>query len=146
MKTRAVEYLLAMLQLAWGLAVLTPFVKLDGANYRTLIALAPEVVWGNFAVAIGACRLAALIINGRWRRTPLLRAIGAAIGLVWWIVLGGLFVIAVNDGAPAFPFMFGYPVFILFEFFSMYRCGIDMHEMGALTRARPGVSAQNGRK
>lgn len=136
MRTRAVEYMLALLQLAWGLAVVSPLVTLSGPNYRTLIAIAPEVVWGNFALAIGGLRLAALIINGQWRRTPLMRAIGAACGVMWWIVLGGLYVIAANEGAPAFPFMFCYPVFIFFEFFSMYRCGIDIHEMGALRSPR----------
>jgi hypothetical protein len=127
MRTRAVEYMLALLQLAWGLAVVSPLVTLSGPNYRTLTAIAPEVVWGNFAIAIGGLRLAALIINGQWRRTPLLRAIGAGCGVMWWIVLGGLYVIAANEGAP---------VVIFFEFFSMYRCGIDIHEMGALRSPR----------
>lgn len=145
MRTRAVEQLLAMLQLAWGMAVLMPFVALNGVNYRALVALAPEVVWGNFAIAIGGLRIAALIINGHWRRTPLLRAIGAAFGLMWWIVLGGLYVIAVNQGAEPFPFMFCYPVFIYFEFLSMYRCGIDIHEMGAL-RVRPAMGVRDGGK
>lgn len=135
MSTRAVEWLLASLQVAWGTAVLLPGVELTGPNYQPLLALAPEPVWGNLAIAIGGLRLGALYINGTWRRTPILRALGAAFGVVWWIVLGGLYAIAVNQGAKPFPFMLAYPVFVVFEFLSMYRCGIDMNEMGALRRS-----------
>lgn len=136
--TRAVEWLLACLLIAWGVGVLLPGIVLDGDIYAPLVALAPEVAWGNFAVAVGSLRVGALYINGSWRRTPILRAIGAGLGVVWWIVLGGLYVVAVNQGAKPFPFIMAYPVFVYFELLSMYRCGVDMNEMGALRRARRG--------
>ena len=135
MRTRSVEWMLALLMVAWGLALLAPMDTFASPVYRYLAALAPEEVWGAFSVGIGASRMVALYVNGAWRRTPLIRAGGAVLGVVWWITLG--FLVAFGTQGQPFPAGLAfYPVCIAFEALSCFRSGFDAHEAGALTRAR----------
>jgi hypothetical protein len=43
---------------------------------------------------MGAVRLVTLYVNDSWRRTPLVRAFCAILGMAWWLVLGFMFVAA----------------------------------------------------
>jgi hypothetical protein len=134
--TRAVEYMLAWLMLSWGVVVLLPGGVLVGPTSKYFLEIASEVSWGLSAVVIGGVRLAALVINGAWKRTPLLRFAGAAIGLVWWAFLGSVYLVAIQRGAPPFPNMSIYPVFVFFEAYSCYRCGQDAAIQGSFTATR----------
>lgn len=143
MKTRTVEWLLASLMVAWGVALGLPGDMFPvGEHYRFLSAIATEPVWAAFSFSIGAARLTALYINGSWRRTPAIRIIGAVFGLVWWITLGGLYGLAVMAGARAFPALAFFPVFVFFEALSCYRSGLDAHESGAF-KPRPKRGGEN---
>lgn len=132
---RAVEYLLAWLMVGWGSALLLPGPILVGDVYRYLLVLAPEPVIGLFSITVGLIRIAALVINGAWRRGPLVRLAGAALGLIWWVVLGQFYGLAVIQGAPPFPMLAFFPVFIFFEGYSGYRCGQDAFRQKSLTVA-----------
>lgn len=72
----------------------------------------PKVVPIAFLGAIGLLRLVSLAINGRWRRTPMIRAIGAIISAMFFtlLCLGGYTVAA---------------IFLMADVYSGYRAGYD---------------------
>lgn len=125
--TRAVEYLLAWLMMAWGIALALPGDMLSQSpQYAYLVAVAPESTWAAFSLTIGFLRLVALVINGGMPRgTPVMRFIGAGFGCSFWIVLGVLYWTAIRNGSPAFPSVGFFAVFFFFEGYSCYRCAQD---------------------
>lgn len=123
--TRSVEYLLAWAMIAWGLQSLWGIHVLGSQTYRHLTVIAPEFVWTIGSSIVGVARIYALICNGGWKRSPLLRFIGATIGLIWWLILFALLSAAVAGGAADTPTRLFYPVFIFFEAYSCFRCGQD---------------------
>lgn len=132
--TRSVEYMLAWMMIAWSARVLWPGAIMIGPTYRYLLALAPETTWGWLGLLVGFSRLYALLRNGGWKQSALLRFIGALMGLNFWLVLMALYSAAVDGGAPDFPQRWVYPVFMFFEAYSCYRCGQD--HTAALERAK----------
>ena len=134
-QTRVTEWLLASLMVAWGLAVALPGDTLAPAGYRLLAALAPEPVWAAVSLAIGLMRMTALTVNGRWRRSPLLRAGGAAWGIGWWLVLGWLTWLG-SDPAAVPAAHANYPVLALAEAHSVWRGAGDAYRSGAWRRWR----------
>lgn len=134
-QTRSVEWLLGSLMVAWGVGLLLPGNSMDIPTYRHLGALAPESVWAAWSIAIGGLRLFALYVNGSHFRTPLIRAICAVLGMIWWIVLGFLLVRGVQQAALPAGLMW-YPVFIGFEGYSAFRSARDSYHTGALRRWR----------
>lgn len=135
-QTRSVEWLLASLMLAWGIGLLLPGDTMELNTYRFLSALAPEPVWAAWSLAIGCVRLLALYINGSWRRTPLIRGICSVLGMMWWLVLGFLFMTA-TAGGPTPAALLWYPVFVGFEGYSAFRSARDSYYTGALRRWMP---------
>jgi hypothetical protein len=134
MRTRSVEWLLSCLMLTWGVILLAPSESFANPAYRWLAALGEERVWGALAFSVGALRIGALYINGSWRRTPLIRAFGAVMGLTWWVCVGALLIFGVEPGRPLPAGFAFYPVFALFEAYSCYRSGLDARESDALRR------------
>jgi hypothetical protein len=128
--------MLAAMMVAWGLVLLLPMRTFEMPIYSYLAAIADEEVWGAFSVAVGGFRMAALYVNGAWRRTPLIRAAGAVLGMVWWIVLALLVFLAAEQGIGHFPAGAAfYPVCLAFEALSCWRAGFDAHDQGALRKA-----------
>ena len=130
MKTRAVEWMLAAMMVSWGMGLLLPPPAFVGDDYRLLLAIGPEEAWGAWSMAIGGIRMLALWINGAWRRTPLFRAGGAVLGVVWWVILFFLFWFGSIDHPRTIVFIF--PVCVFFEAVACFRSGFDAHEAGAL--------------
>lgn len=121
---RLVEWLFAGMMLSWGCWLLNPgWNTFDNPQYAALALIVPEEVWGAWSVAVAAIRIAALVINGRYRRTPLLRLACSLLGLVWWLVLIYLFVVSPHPN-PAAGFSW-YPVFVVFEAISCWRSAAD---------------------
>ena len=123
--TRTVEHMLAWMVVVWSFAVAWPGNMMVGPSFAALLVIAPEQFWGWSGVVLGVLRLIALYVNGRWRRTPGLRLLGAASGMIWWIVLSACYWVAVENGAPDFPMRYVFYVFIAFEVYSCFRCGQD---------------------
>ena len=123
--TRTVEHMLAWSLVVWSGAVAFPGKMLVGPTFEYLLVIAPEPWWGYSGVVLGSARLAALYINGNWRRSPGLRLIGAIFGLVWWLIVSALYAVAVKQGAPDFPMRYVLFVFLCFEIYSCFRCGQD---------------------
>lgn len=129
--TRSVEWLLACMMLAWGGGLCLPGDTLSLPQYRMLAVLAPEPVWAAWSISIGVIRMVALYVNGAWRKTPLIRAFCAGLGMIWWIVLSVLFFLS-RDGSPITAGFLWFPVFIAFEGYSVSRGARDSYHSGAL--------------
>lgn len=99
-----------------------PTQKMNGPTFEYLLVIAPEWAWGYMGVAVGVSRLLALYINGNWRRTPGLHLFGAMLGLIWWLIISALYWLAVKNGAPDFPMLY---VFFVFIFFEGYSCSLQ---------------------
>jgi hypothetical protein len=134
-QTRSVEWLLASLMVAWGVGLSVPGNTMDLPAYRLLGALAPEPVWAAWSLGIGGLRMVALYINGSWRRTPLIRTLGAMFGVIWWLVLA--FCFASADISPMPAAVMWYPVLIAFEGYSVARGARDIYHSGALRWPHP---------
>jgi hypothetical protein len=102
--TRSVEYMLA-----WMMVGLS-----------TMLCMQSE--WALLGVVLGAVRIGALVLNGSWKRSPVLRLIGASIGFQFWSVIAALHIL--ND-ASVFPIIGTFPVILFFEAYSCFRCGQD---------------------
>lgn len=123
--TRTVEHMLAWMILAWSGSLLWPGHLMVGPQYKYLVTVLPEHLWGLGGVVLGALRLVALYLNGNWRRSPGLRFLGAMTGMIWWLILYALYWVAVQRGATDFPMRYVFVVMICFEAYSCYRCGQD---------------------
>lgn len=125
MKTRAIEWLFACMMMVWGSMLLLPGDMISAPAFELLLAVASERTWGFFSITIGYLRIAALIINGHWRRTPILRMTAAIFGMMWWTCLAYFYGKAIYAGANPFPMYGCIYLFIFFEGYSAYRCGED---------------------
>lgn len=130
---RSLEWLFSAMMVAWGVYLWLPLKTFEAPQYMLLAAIAEERVWGAFSISIGFMRMAALFINGSIRQTPLVRCLGAALGVLWWITLTFLFVTAPVPTLPAG--VVWYPIFILFEGYSVLRSSADIYVSGALRRS-----------
>lgn len=129
---RDVEWEHAIMQACWGAFLLLPAETFAGPQYALLAALAPAEVWGACGLGLGLVRLAALAINGAWRRTPALRLAGSLIGISWWLGLGTLLLLGPEHHVPAGVVF--YPVLAAFEGRSCWRGAADAYHAGTFRR------------
>lgn len=105
MRSRSVELFLSVVMTLSGLMFLWPGDTLLNPVYVSLrrwVEVFPgnESSLGLILVVIGSVRIAALIINGRLRPTPLARAAGCMVGSLYWAVLSLAYIDAPIHGAP----------------------------------------------
>lgn len=92
-RERAMEWLCAAGQTAWGLIVIRAPESISRPYFQALTKISagmglPDVFWGWAAFLNGLILgLVVLFINGSWRRTPLLRQLGATFRLLVWACL-----------------------------------------------------------
>jgi hypothetical protein len=70
-----------------------------GQGYAFLLAIAGQGVWATMLTVFGSFRLAVLLINGAWRRSPIARAVMAFLSCFFWTQISLSF-------APTFGFAF----------------------------------------
>lgn len=82
---RAIEWLSAMCMLGWAVVLAQTGDTLASTNLRELLryGLTEEKIAAVFAL-VGAARVVALYINGRWPRSPIVRMAGAGVGVLMW--------------------------------------------------------------
>lgn len=129
--TRSVEYMLACMTLVFSYSLILPGEMIAQPLSKYIVAVAPEGLWGIIGAVVSVIRIAALVMNGGYRQSPLLRFIGAAMGLNWWLILFVLYTISVDLGAHDFPMRRVFLVLIFFEAYSCFRCGQDQATMKA---------------
>lgn len=101
-QTRWAEVWLAMAMTLTGIVFLR-----DGdtfslsRGYDFIAAFVSEDTAGWLGLIVGVCRMAALAINGRIKRSPFFRCIGSALGALFW---GGMWIgfVLVTD-SQAYP-------------------------------------------
>ncbi|KFB11019.1 hypothetical protein [Nitratireductor basaltis] len=136
---RASEWALALMLLNWSLIlVLNPDLFADGASYRPLAAMMKQDTWALLCLVAGAGRLIFLAINGAWRRSPHLRALGAFIACLFWfqITVGFAQAGTWSTGLAV------YPVLLLLDSYNVMRAVTD----AAASDQRHQERARNGNK
>lgn len=82
---RDLEWFAAFMTVAFGAVLALPGHTFEtGLQWQRFAAIMPEGGWATLMVGLALVRMAALTINGRWRRTPLLRAMCAILGAAVW--------------------------------------------------------------
>lgn len=123
---RALEWLNAGLLTAWGAyVILHPGMFADprlAVLWAGLLAMASQETWGMVAFATGFARLAALYVNGRHTRTPLVRLVASFFSAFVWtqVVLG-----MANSGVPNTGLVI-YTGLILADIYSAFRASADV--------------------
>ena len=133
MQTRMLEMGLAGLMIICGAVLLWPGDTFASPIYAVLVQWMTEEQGGAFLFSIGILRGAALIINGRWRSSPIARIAGCLTGCGFWFT----FAVSVGnvDRGPdvGLPILLGMSAwFFILEFFSALRCGTDAEALDSL--------------
>lgn len=89
---RRSEWVLAGIMVAWGWLLISPMVSFDESRaWAQMSAMASEMTWGWSAIAIGAFRFAALIVNGTFSSTwygrwsPHVRSLASFLSCFLWL-------------------------------------------------------------
>lgn len=86
---RATEWLTSIVLLVFAMTLALPGDTFAGSSFRVFRYMGLDEAMVSTPLAlIASARLVALYINGNWRRSPLLRAIGASVGAGILLSLG----------------------------------------------------------
>lgn len=123
---RAVEWLSALCLLGWATVLALPGDTLASGNLREFLRFGfSEAQLATAFAFVGAARVTALFINGRWPKTPVIRMIGAAAGFtLWGQTAAMLYTTWVNTGVPST----GLPIYTLLalaDLLSIFRAAFD---------------------
>lgn len=111
LEMRAVDWLLALITFSWGgrLLIGGPLPALG--SYDFLLSIASQDVWGLACLVGGAVRLAVLVINGFWTRSPHVLSLLSFLTLLFWSIITYGFIEAGALGTAAAV----YPWLLVFE-------------------------------
>ncbi len=119
---RALEWLLAVIMIGWGLILLHPEFDAARSTWATglFIQFSPDL-FGRACLVVGLIRFTALLINGMWWRTPFARLVTTfAANLLWVCIVFGLVASdTLNTGWAI------YPAFVVAEFYNAFRSADD---------------------
>lgn len=118
--TRLLEISLSWMLLTRGLACLMPQVAMSPALYGDFLEIMPESAWGALYFISGSLILAGIIINGRWRRSPVLRMIGALGSAMLLSMLAGFLSSGSNATSLAGVAYWNMTALALWNFFVLY--------------------------
>ena len=133
-RVRAIEWLISGVLFSWGVILAGPTDIFGRAQFAELARVAPQHAWAMGCMLMGAARLAALIANGSWRRSPYVRmAMALGSGLFWLqISLGFVGSRVTTLGLAACPW---------FCLADLYSVGMAAFDAGAL---KPHPAVANG--
>jgi hypothetical protein len=95
-RERASEWVQAMGMLMWGMIVIfAPGLFASQEFFFPLVELMPQMSWGFLAFLVGLIRIIFLVINGAWRPSAHIRAVGCVMGVLLW---GSLLISALSLG------------------------------------------------
>jgi hypothetical protein len=84
-RERAIEWLSSAALLGWGITLALPGETLMQNHYVAFRAMGwSEAILAWVFCLVGAARLVALYINGRWPKSPIVRIVGAIFGALIW--------------------------------------------------------------
>jgi hypothetical protein len=131
---RVIELYFSTVMLALGLVLLAPGASFDAANYAYLRATLTEETAGAVLGCVGGLRLVAVIVNGAWRPSPLVRFAGCVVGAQFWGMMAVSFWVGSGEAIP------GMLAFVVpagaFEIYSAGRAMADAHRMRSFSLFR----------
>lgn len=128
---RAIEWLSAIIMIAWAAVVMQPGDVITAEVLRVMTRGAGEGAIATVFGLVGGLRIAALYINGRWPKTPLIRMLGAGAGFVLWAQVAILFTTMPTAlGHAAMLSVAVYGPLALADLFSIYRAAYDARYNG----------------
>jgi len=87
-RERLPEWIQATSMLLWGLlAIGAPGVFIAQEFYWPMLEIMTQMEWGVMVAIIGVVRLIFLVINGAWRPSAHIRAVGSGMGVMLWAAL-----------------------------------------------------------
>lgn len=90
--SRALEWHCAWSAFAFAMILFSPGSTFSTSpNFASFAAIMSEASWAALIMSVALARFAALIINGHYHRTPILRALTAALGAALWAFMAALF-------------------------------------------------------
>lgn len=130
---RVVEWGLAVILVNWGMILMRrdDVIAPDGP-LGNILKLAPEDTWGIIATAIGLLRLVALVLNGSFYKTPLIkyapygRLAGAFTSCFVWMQTT-LALVKYGDISLGLSI---YPVFLVWDMFIVFHTARDTIDTG----------------
>ncbi len=128
-QTRALEIVLAVIMLVYGVALLVPGDTFSQRAYLFVSAFVHEWQAGALGIGCGLIRLNALRINGRGKRSPIPRVVGCWSGFLFWGALALGFLLAMPPATLAASVC---PVLALAELYSARRASGDLFVLDSL--------------
>lgn len=151
LRTRSLEIMLAVMMLNCGLTLLLPRETFLLPQWQYLRQWADEETLGVSFVVVGLIRWGAVIVNGRYTKSPLWRIAGCLFGAFFWAAI----LVAALEGyyyGVGYWQGYGMPLFVpvtftctCFEIFAAYRCAIDASEYDSLGLRRRAFDKKHGR-
>ena len=127
---------------AWGYAILiNPDLFTSSSVYKPLLSLMAQETWAYLTICIGLFRLIALTINGLWRPTAHLRAVGAAGSVTIWASLVIISLLSLPDRAPAVG---TYSMLLAFDAMAMWWAAGDAKMLDILSKIEKESNVDNG--
>lgn len=125
---RATEWLSSFFLLAWAGALQGKGDTFSLPGYREFARNGlEEHQVALFLAVVGTARIIALIINGAWPRSPMVRLVGASLGMTIWMTIAALLYqssyVGLNIATPGPPV---YGILAIFELLSCYRATLDV--------------------
>lgn len=116
-RDRMPEWTQSVGMLLWGLiAFFSIGVFEDQHFFHPLLILMSQEKWAIAAIVVGAIRLTFLFINGAWRPSAHIRAIGCVMGVLLW----GSLLISSLSLAWLTPTVTVYAMLLVFDLFSLW--------------------------
>jgi hypothetical protein len=107
--TRVTEWMLSAMMIHWSVVLGSEPNLFDRSPaYDFLASVMGQEAWSTVLFWAGLARLVTLGINGLWRRSPHIRALGAFIGAGFWFFVALSFVLADRNstGLAIYPWLF----------------------------------------
>lgn len=130
-EARALEWFNGLYLWSWGTYVTVhPGMFIANGKFG-LTDIMPQEDWGLMAFGGGMTRLMALIVNGRWGLTPIIRVAMSFLSMFCWFWIWiGILKTGTSPGVVMFPGL------MLADAFSMYRAASDAFEAEATRRLK----------
>ncbi len=131
-KLRFSEWIIGLMLLLWGITLLinTSLFEVYQAAFSSMSHIASQKLWGLMAVGIGLLRLIFLIINGTWRRSAHLRAIGSGLSACIWTAVWSSYL----NSDTLLPGLWSVGALIALDLFSLWYAAGDAKQSDLFTK------------
>ena len=136
-RDRIIEWGLSLSLIIWGIVCLAqPGIFNEHPAFIPLLQLVSQAAWGIIAIVTGFIRIVFLTINGAWRPSAHIRAIGCVLGIVIW----GSILLATFSLIPyVAPMSVMYGMALVFDTFALWFASEDAKLSDICARKRVGA-------